>query len=393
VPVLLLTTFISLVGFGIIIPLLPFYVQQMGASPTIITITMGLYSLAQFVASPIWGKLSDKYGRRPILIWSLLGTIVSYLLLAFADTLGFLIFTRILGGLMAGNLGAAYAYVSDISTEQDRSKYMGFMGASFGLGFIFGPAIGGVLAGADVETANYVLPALAAAGLSTIAFFGVIFFLPESLKPEIREKLAHAPKVALSEKLRMALARPVLSMLIIVSLLFITAFAAFEVIYPLWVNLLLDYGPQQIGFLLTYVGIISVIVQGGLIGPLNKRFGDERLAVSSVVLAAAGYLWLANSTTFVGMMIAQTLLSGGAALFNPTSTSLVSKEAVETEQGAVLGVYQGVSALGRIIGPAYAGAAFGKIGYAAPYLIGALFMIPSLILMVMVMQRKKVAIS
>ncbi len=390
-PVLLLITFISLVGFGIIIPLLPFYVQNMGASPEIITITMGLYSLAQFVASPIWGKLSDRYGRRPILIWSLFGTVISYVLLAFADMLGFLIFTRILGGLMAGNLGAAYAYVSDISTEKDRSKYMGFMGASFGLGFIFGPAIGGVLAGTDVETANYILPALAAAGLSAIAFLGVIFFLPESLKPEIRERLAQAPKVDLSERFRIALSRPVLSMLIIISLLFVTAFAVFEVIYPLWANYILDYGPRQIGFMLTYVGVISVIVQGGLIGPLTKRFGDGTIAVCSVILAAVGYLWLAGSTAFASMIFGQTLLSAGAALFNPTSTSLVSKEADETEQGAVLGIYQGVSALGRIIGPSFAGLAFAQISVAAPFLIGALFMIPSLFMMLMVVRRKRLA--
>jgi MFS family permease len=143
--------------------------------------------------------------------------------------------------------------------------------------------------------------------------------------------------------------------------------------------------------MLTYVGVISVIVQGGLIGPLNKRFGDENLAVLSVILTAIGYVWLAGSSTFVSMIAAQTLLFGGAALFNPTSSSLVSKEANETEQGAVLGIYQGVNSLGRIVGPSFAGAAFAQLGYGSPYLIGAAFMIPSLALMLLVIQRKKLA--
>ncbi|MDH3512762.1 MAG: MFS transporter, partial [Gammaproteobacteria bacterium] len=166
--ILFLIVFIGLVGFGIILPLFPFYAERFGASPEVITWTMSAYTLSQALATPVWGRLSDAYGRRLVLILTMLGSVISYLLLAYADELWLVLFSRVLGGLMAGNIATAFAYVTDITTEDDRSASLGKIGAAMGLGFIFGPAIGGLLAGAEVETANYVLPALAAAALSLV---------------------------------------------------------------------------------------------------------------------------------------------------------------------------------------------------------------------------------
>ena len=185
--VIFLVTFIGLMGFGIILPLFPFYAERLGASPEVITLTMAVFSLGQFIAAPFWGRLSDSVGRKKILIISLIGSSLSYVILAFADTLSLVIFSRVLAGLMAGNISIAFAYASDITDEENRSAGLGKVSAGLGLGFMTGPAIGGFLAGNDVENANYVLTALGGAGINLIAMLGALFFLKESLPVEQRK--------------------------------------------------------------------------------------------------------------------------------------------------------------------------------------------------------------
>ncbi len=386
--ILFLIVFVDLVGFGILIPLLPFYVQRVGAGPEVITITLGLFSLFQFIAAPLWGKLSDRYGRKPILAWSMAGLAISYLMLAYADTLALVMASRVFGGLMAGNISAAFAYVTDITAEETRAKGMGLLGAAFGLGFIFGPVIGGVLAGADVETANYVLPAYFAAALATVALAGVVFALPESLSSDIREKMRSQPRVRLMTQLRLTLTQRALVLIISVSFMLTMAFALLEVIFALWANDVLALGPRDIGFVLTYVGVIGVIVQGGLIGPLTHRFSEPRLVVFSILCFFGGYVWLVLTASMVSLLLAITLLAIGSGISNPLLSSLISKLAGETERGTILGIFQGAGSLARVIGPFYVGFVYADFGPTAPYLVAAVCMVPALIMILALPQSR-----
>jgi MFS family permease len=379
--VLFLIVFVDLVGFGLLIPLLPFYVQRVGAGPELITNVLGLYSLAQFLAGPLWGRLSDRYGRKPILVITSVGLAVSYVMLAYADGLPLLILSRAFGGIMGANIGAAQAYISDITTPETRAKGMGMMGAAFGLGFIFGPAIGGVLGGSDVATANFFLPAMAAAAVTTVAAIGAVFFLKESLTPEMR---AHAPRHAgapLLARLKTTLGRTSLLLLTVAGFLSVTAWAQFETVFSLWANALFNYGPQQIGFILAFIGVVAVIVQGGAIGRLTRLFGERKLLIVSLVLLAIGYIVLSQANGLPQIIAACTILSVGSGLFNPSISSLVSKEAEPHERGAVLGTYQGATSLSRVVGPAFSGLVFAKLGTSAPFLVGVALVLPALAFM------------
>ncbi len=377
-PVLFLIIFMDLVGFGLLLPLLPFYVQRVGAGPETITLVLGLYSVGQFVAAPIWGRLSDSVGRKPVLALTSFGLAASYVMLAYADSLSLLIASRLFGGVMAGNIAAAQAYVSDITTPETRAKGMGVLGAAFGMGFIFGPAIGGILGGSDVATADFTSPALASAAVTIAAAVGVLLFLKESLRPEHRAARINRPKLPLGENLRTAFGRRVLVMLAMSGFLTITAWALFETVFALWASLIFRYGPAQIGYVLTFIGIISVVIQGGAIGPLTRRFGERALAITALVFLAVGYAALALSGTWAAMVLACGALGIGSALFNPSLSSLVSQEAADHERGAVLGVYQGATTLGRVIGPAFSGLVFARVGAPAPFLLAAALVAPAL---------------
>lgn len=381
-PILFAIIFMDLVGFGLLLPLLPFYVERVGAGPEVITLVLGLYSVGQFVAAPLWGRISDRIGRKPVLALTSFGLAASYLLLAYADTLALLVIARLFGGVMAGNIAAAQAYISDITTAETRARGMGLLGAAFGLGFIFGPAIGGLLGGSDLATADFTTPALAAAAVTALAAVSVLLFLKESLPAEQREALSQQPHLPLGEKLRMAFGRRTLLLLLTASLLTITAWALFETVFALWANAILDYGPAQIGYVLTLMGVLSVIVQGAGMGALSRRFGERALAISALALLTAGYIGLAASAAQTPMLVACAVLALGSALFNPTASSLVSFEAAPHERGAVLGLYQGATALGRIIGPAFAGLVFARLGEPAPYVLAALLTTPALLLLV-----------
>ena len=389
-PTLILIVFINLLGFGILLPLIPFYAVKLDLSITAVTfVTMGVYSLAQFVASPLVGKFSDRYGRKPVLAVTMLGTAVSYAILIFADSVELLVISRILGGLNAGNLATAFAYVADTTTEENRAKGLGLLGAALGMGFVIGPALGGLLAGESMETANYVAPAFASMVMSLIAAFGVIFFLKESLSDEIRQKLKDEPKPPLADRLRLAFGRQTLALLVLTGFVYMLAFAMFETIYPLWGADILALGPQGIGFTLLYIGIISVIIQGGAIGPLSKKFGEHKLVLVSLILVGTGLFALANSFHLWSSLASLTLIAAGGSLFNPSISSLVSKGADATEQGAVLGIFQGAGSLARVISPIMAGLLADIWGFGAPYVIGAILIVPTTIMILRLLQENR----
>ncbi|MFO1058685.1 MAG: MFS transporter [Dongiaceae bacterium] len=369
--VLFLIVFVDLLGFGIVIPLLPFYAEHFGAGPAAATWLMGCYSLAQLFFSPVWGRLSDRHGRRPILLVALAFSVASYLWLGFADALWMLFAARLLAGVGAGNIAAAQAYVADVTTPENRAKGMGMIGAAFGLGFTVGPALGGLLAGSAVTAASAALPAFVAAGLSAVAWLATLLLLPESLKPgEMPAGPAGRLRLA-----REAFGQPGLRRLILLLFLTLTAFAGMETTFALWAQAGFGWGPRQVGWIFFLVGMVLILVQGGLIGRLTQRFGEARLVVAGTALIAAGLLGLTQARGLAGVLAASALLALGMGLLNPSVNSLLSRRARGDSQGGILGVAQSAGSLARIVGPAIAGALFAAQGRNAPYYLGAMIMV------------------
>jgi len=380
VAVLFLIVLVGLVGFGIILPLFPFYAERFGASPEIITWTRAGYTLGQAFATPIWGRISDAFGRRWVLILTMAGQAVGYVMLAYADELWLVIGSRIFGGLMAGNISAAFAYVADVTTEKNRSAGLGKVGAAMGLGFILGPALGGFLAGPDVETANYIAPAMASAVVCVIAMLGTIFFLPESLdaahrKPLFGKSADEGQGVSLARYHRGALVK-----LLLAALVFYTAMSLMESIFPLWANDLFSMGPRDIGIVFFVLGSISAVMQGGLIGPLTKRFGEKSVAIAAGILFAVGLAGLALADARPEIWYGVVFFGMGVGLFNPVVSSMVSMTAAPNERGLVMGQYQAASAMGRVVGPSVSGLLYSKISLAAPFTVAAAIMLPVLML-------------
>jgi DHA1 family tetracycline resistance protein-like MFS transporter len=374
-PVLFLIVVVDLIGFGIIIPLLPLYAEVMNADPETIGLVMATYSLTQLVAAPFWGRTSDRIGRRPVLLVSLAGAAVAYVWLGFADNIWMLFGARALGGFMAGNISTAFAYVADVTTRETRARGMGLIGAAFGLGFVIGPAVGGLLAGHDPLHADYRTPALAAAGLSALALALGIAFLKESLKPEIRARIAARPRSTRVRMFRDALTHPGVGLLIGLSFLATFAFAGLEATFALWSKRQFGWGPAQNGYLFAFVGILGAVVQGGLIGRLNRRLGELRLIVIGAGTLAVGIALIPASRHLEVLVAAMAIAGFGFALISPALNSLISLQVDEEDQGGTMGVTRAATTLARVAGPAFAGALFGYVGRDWPYFAGAAIMV------------------
>lgn len=369
--ILFLIVFIDLVGFGVVIPLLPFYGLEFGASPAEVTWMMASYSLAQFFFSPLLGRLSDRLGRRPVLLLSLTASIAAYLWLGFANALWMLFAARLLAGAGAGNIAAAQAYIADVTTPETRAKGMGMIGAAFGLGFTVGPFIGGVLAGDHPNSAALALPAFVAAAFSALAFLVAARRLKESLPPSARSAATRPSRLKVA---RDVMTRPVLRQLILLLFVTVSAFAAMETTFALWANDTFGWGPEQVGWIFFYVGIVLIVTQGGLIGRLSKRYGEARLLIAGSVLITGGLAGLVAVRSLLPLLIVNALLALGMGLFSPSINSLISQQADSDERGGILGVSQSASSLSRIIGPAIAGPLFDSFGRNAPYYAGAVVM-------------------
>lgn len=373
--ILFLIVFIDLVGFGIIIPLLPFYAEHFQASPAMVGLVMATYSLTQFLAAPVWGRMSDRLGRRPVLLMTLAGTALSYIWLGMAESLWMLFAARAVGGVMAGNISAAFAYVADVTTPESRAKGMGMIGAAFGLGFIAGPAIGGLLAGSDPFNADYRTPAFAAAALSAVALIMAAFILKESLSQEIRDRLkASAPEKRWRHFAR-TLTRPRIGLLIALSFLTVFVFAGIETTFAMWTERRFGWGPEQNGYMFAFFGLISAAIQGGLIGRLVRAFGEARLIVQGAAALAVGVglIPFAHSPPVLG--VAMIIIAYGFAVITPSLNSLISLQAGEDEQGGVMGVTRSATTLARVLGPAWAGVLFSFLGSDWPYYAGSAVMI------------------
>jgi DHA1 family tetracycline resistance protein-like MFS transporter len=375
-PTLFLIVFVDLVGFGLVIPLLPFYAVRFTTSPREVTLLLAVYSLMQLFTAPLWGRLSDRVGRRPILAISMAASVLAYFWIGSATALWMLFAARALAGACAGNIAAAQAYIADITKPEERAKGMGLIGAAFGLGFIIGPALGGLLAGNDPATADVETPAWVAAGLSFLALAGVALLLPESLPAERRggRGAARSRFAAILDVLR----RPVLSRLILTLFLVILAFAGMESTFALWAIGQFGWGPRQVGYVFAYVGILSATLQGGLIGRLTRLFGEERLLLCGLASITIGLLVMPVARLPAVLAVAVSALAIGMGLVQPSLNSLISRRAGPEEQGEVLGVSQSVGSLSRVLGPATAGLFFGEFGRNAAFFWGAALVIAAL---------------
>jgi DHA1 family tetracycline resistance protein-like MFS transporter len=380
---------IDILGFGILVPLVPYMADRFGASPSAITPILGAYSLCQLLAAPFWGRLSDRFGRRPILMTSLAGACVSYVILGFAENLWWLLLSRMLAGFMAGNLSAAFAYASDISTPENRAKALGTVGAAIGVGFMFGPAIGGLLAGNNEHTANFALPALVASSLSVVAIGLVYFMLPESHTAEHRSHHADRRR---GHPFRLLLERPSLRFVVSAAFLVTCSQAILESIFAIWANDMFGFGPRDVGVVLFCMALIPVGMQGGLVRVLAPKFGEVRLAIFAVVsyviglalVGVATYLAMAlilggvTTHSALALALAGLALCGvGAGLFNPSASALASKQATSRDRGSVMGTYQSGGSLARAVIPFASGAIYAGMGHGAPFLTGALLTLPA----------------
>ncbi len=372
--------FINLVGFGIIIPLLPFYGEHFGASPDEVTWLMAIYSLTQFITAPIWGGCSDRFGRRPILLISLAGTVIAYIWLSLAEDLQALYWARGLAGIAAGSISAAFACMSDITTKETRSKGMGLIGAAFGLGFIAGPAIGGLLAGNDPATTNYTLPSLVAAGFSGAALLAAVFLLNETLSNELKSKIKNQ---SVSERWLIfisAMNQPTVRLIMILTFVSVLAFAGLEATFALWSKREFGWGVAQNGYIFAFIGIISALIQGTMIGPLSRRIGEIGMVKQGFIALGIGLAILPLANDLPILLVTLVVIAYGFSISSPALNTLLSLNVPDELQGGVLGIGRSASTLARALGPAIAGYVFVLFGRSWPFYIGAFLMFIVLIL-------------
>lgn len=360
--------FVDVLGFGLILPLLPYYATRFGASAFLIGLLAASYSAAQIIGSPILGRLSDRFGRRPILMISIAGTAVSFLILGSASALWVLFAGRLLDGLTGGNFTVAQSYITDVTPKRDRARGLGLTGAAFGLGFVIGPALGGLL-----SQWGYSVPAYLAAAVATLNVVLVAFFLPESLSAERRAELAASPRGGITAaRLIEALRRPLFGDALQLRFFFGIAFATFQTMFSLWALKHLGLKPQAIGLLLAYVGILSVTVQLLLIKPLTRRFSEGLLLVVTLAVAGVFFFAWAVSPNVPLLLLVLTPLCFAISIQNTVSQSVLSKTVGPTEIGGAFGLSSALQNVGSIAAPIAGGAMIAGLGTWAPGLVAGI---------------------
>ena len=361
VTVVFVTVFIDLLGFGIIIPLMPFYAETFGATALTVGLLMTSFSLMQFLFAPFWGRLSDRIGRRPVILIGLFGSAVSYLLFGLATSLTLLFAARIAAGIAGANIPTAQAYMADITSPENRAKGMGLVGAAFGLGFIFGPAIGGFL-----SRWGYQAPSFFASALSLANFIAAWFLLPES-RPQARQQ---APRSRL-ELLRYASSRPGLPALLLIYFMVVTSFASFETTFALYSERRFSFSASTIGYVFAFVGVVLSVIQGFIVGRVVPRVGERRIVPLAILVLAAGLAIVPFAPSVPMLIFACGLLAVGMGFHSPSIMALISRRAHADTQGSVLGLSQSLASLARVVGPAWGGWLYDAHGTVTPYVSAA----------------------
>ena len=382
-------------GFGIVLPLLPFYASVFGATPIQVGLLYSIYPFAQLIFSPIWGGLSDRLGRRPIMLLSTFGASIAYLIFGLAHTLTLLFVSRLVAGIMGGNISTAQAYVADVTTHEDRAKGMGLIGAAFGIGFVVGPALGALLIHPKflelfhISMRNeFALPGFFAASLSLLSFLLVMFKLQETVK----KRPPSFPPPTSGGGLRWGVSIFTLTFwqfifemgkkgyfpIVLLSMfLIVFAQASLYSSFPLFCKNQLELSADQVGFLFVYMGAIAIVIQGGLIKLLTKKFSEKKLFLIGNILMAIGLVLIPFSQSKNGLMVMLGIMSVGGSLNVPTLNSLISKEADPGKVGMTMGSSQGIAALGRVIGPTWGGFLY-EIWFRLPFILTAAFLLATI---------------
>jgi MFS transporter, DHA1 family, tetracycline resistance protein len=347
---------VDVLGLTIMIPLLPFYAEKLGATPTEVGLLIGVYAACQLISGPLLGRASDFTGRKPLLIVSQIGTLIGFLVMAFAPSLWVLFIARVIDGSTAGNLSLAQAYISDVTKPEERAKSFGVIGIAFGMGFLIGPAISGYLAKFD-----YRLPIFAAAALSATSILATTFLLPSAKTTATDPAAPGGRRLSLFQFAEYGryFRQPALATRLYQFLCFGLSFAMFTAGFPLFAERRLTwhgapFGPEQVGFAWAYAGFLGIFLQGPLLGKMVKRFGESNLNRAGFVGYAAGYATLAYCFS-IPMLIAATTISAIGTLVRPTLTSMITQAAPREDQGVVLGLTQSLTSTAQIIGPPLAG--------------------------------------
>ena len=365
--VIFLTVFVDLLGFGIVLPLLPYYAREFQASGFTAGALIAVYSAMQFVFAPLWGRWSDRIGRRPVILISLAGSTFSYLLFALANGLGMLFISRIFAGIAGANISVAQAFIADSTSAKDRARGMGLIGAAFGLGFVFGPAIGGLLA-----HYGHAAPGFAATAICAINFVAAIWRLPESLAPEHRHVTAAGHPIA---QLREAFSRPQLGVCMLMFAAVVFSFSTVETTLSLLCATLYKMSASHIYWLFAYLGVMTATMQGGLLGRLSHRVDERRLVVVGTALLAAGIAAAPYTPPVTLLLFALGAIAFGQGITSPVLSSLISKASGGKGHGGVLGISQSLGSLARILGPLWGGLMFDYGGPSAPYWTTAALML------------------
>lgn len=369
-----LTVFLDLLGFGLVVPYLPGVARTYGASPLVATLLGAAYSLMQLFFVPYWGQLSDRVGRRPVLVASAFASVLGFLILARADTLWMLFAARIWNGIATSNISVAQAYIADVTEPHDRAKGMGLIGAGIGFGFVLGPVIGGVLEAASPLGRAGALPAYAGAALALLNTILALAFLPESLPPERRGQLPRRASPFDPERYRVARRAAGVGPALLLNFVLVISFAAMEQTFRLFTEDAFHMDARGTGSVLGFVGLVLIVVQGGLLRPLARAFAEETLVRAGTLLQAAGFFALALSPRFGSLAAlygAMGLIAFGSALTNPSLSAFVSRSTDPKSQGTVLGVLQSAGAFARVCGPATGGLLYQAVGHQAPYFAAA----------------------
>jgi DHA1 family tetracycline resistance protein-like MFS transporter len=356
------TLFLDLVSFGIVIPVLPFYATHFGAAAWLVTLLSTGYSAAQFVMAPVLGRLSDRHGRRPVMLISIAGSVAAMLTLGFAQALWMVFLARIISGVCNANVSTAHAYVADRVPPSQRARYMGMMGTAVGLGFIFGPSIGGLLSRPELPE----LPFLVGAGLSALNWVMAYFWLPESHRPT-HVVGPQAPRPSLLKALgKREFWRTQLGVLVLVSFGFYIAFAAMESTFALFTEAEFSWTARETGKFFSLVGVVIVLVQGLVVGRAVASFGERRTLIAGLCLLAVGFMGAALMPFGWLLPIVAVFIAGGNGLIMPSLNALISRNSTSETQGVNIGLTQSAGALGRIVGPMIAGGMFEAVAPAAP---------------------------
>ncbi len=379
--IIFVTIFLDLVGFGIVLPLLPFYAQHFGATALVVGLLSTSYSLMQFLFAPIWGRISDRVGRRPIILLGLFGSVVSYLIFGLAHSLWVLFISRVCAGIAGANISTAQAYIADSTPPERRARGMGLVGAAYGLGFIFGPAIGGTLSHFALN-----LPPLFASALSFCNFVAALFLLPESLQPENRT--SHSRRGLNLGRIRVALMHPQLGIFMMLFFIVTFAFANLEATFALMTQKKFGFEAHENGYLFAYIGVLITLMQGALIGHLVGWVGERKLISVGLFSMIFGLGLLPFAPSLFVLLIVLAILTFGQGVTNPSITSSISQVSGPGDQGGILGVTQSLGSLARILGPIWGGLVFDHLGFQYLYLTGGLLMMLAFVLSVSSLRPK-----